>query len=606
MIRKIRRHFCLLATLLLLASAAYAADTQDMDLTFTKRELSGEWDEGNMIELTPDSAVDGVIAISKEGVYRLSGTYPNLAVHIAAPDSAKVQLVLDNASITREDGPALFIQEADKVFITLPKGSASSLTDGAAYSETALADGQDAAIFSRADLVINGSGKLAVHGQHAHGIVSRDDLIICNAEVEVTTVSTGLEGRDCVMLNAASLTVNAGTNGLRSDLTDNPARGFIYAVGSKLTITSGGDGLEAENALILQDCSVSITAGGGSVETLSTRTERQGWGWFSPASVGEDDNTVSSKGLKAGNAIQLSGGTVSISSLDDCIHANGDITISSGTYTLASGDDGVHADNNLNISGGTITVTQSFEGLEATNIAISGGEISITASDDGLNAAGGSDGSSMNRPFGRGAFSGSTGTITISGGYIFINASGDGIDSNADITISGGVTLVSGTVSSANAAFDYDGSATLTGGVLVATGAVGMAQSFTDAQQQGACLVSINRAVQSTSIAILDQNKRLLVAFTPPNPYQSILVTTPEMQLNGVYTFVIGGTAEGADANGYARLTSLSGGTELGSITMDTLLFGGSGGMQGPGGMRGPGGMPQGPGRGPGNGRPGR
>ena len=71
------------------------------------------------------------------------------------------------------------------------------------------------------------------------------------------------------------------------------------------------------------------------------------------------------------------------------------MTICGGTYTLSTGDDGMHADEENHVSGGEITIETCYEGIEGQNVEISGGTIDITASDDGLNAAGGNDQSGM-------------------------------------------------------------------------------------------------------------------------------------------------------------------------------------------------------------------
>lgn len=68
--------------------------------------------------------------------------------------------------------------------------------------------------------------------------------------------------------------------------------------------------------------------------------------------------------------------------------------------------------------------------------------------------------------------------IQISGGVLRVNASGDGIDSNGDLTVSGGKTYLSGPVNSGNGILDYNGSAVVTGGIFAASGSSGMAQNF--------------------------------------------------------------------------------------------------------------------------------
>ena len=72
-----------------------------------------------------------------------------------------------------------------------------------------------------------------------------------------------------------------------------------------------------------------------------------------------------------------------------------------------------------------------------------------------------------------------------------MNASGDGIDSNGDLTVSGGKTYLSGPVNSGNGILDYNGSAVVTGGIFAASGSSGMAQNFDSSSTQGLSLIHI-------------------------------------------------------------------------------------------------------------------
>lgn len=593
-----KRIALLLASLLLLtgcaASSGASADptptqapaaiyTKDMDFSFTDRELAGTWEvqkailitgNGNTIKVDGNGAslANSQILITAPGVYRLTGTFTNLPVVVRVTDTDKVQLVLDQAELTCSNGPAILVESADKVFITLPESSASTVLDGAVYALTE--DGSpDAAIFSRADLCINGTGTLTVSGAYKHGIVSKDDLVIAGCTLSISAASTGLDGKDCVKVVNAVITVEAGSNGVRSDNTEDADRGFVYLADSTIDITAGSDGVQAATVLQTKDVRLTITAGGGS--SYTPRSSSGSW-----------------KGLKSGGDMLLNGGEYTISARDDCIHSNSSIVIADGAFTLSSGDDGIHANTDLTISGGEITVTKGYEGLEASKLTIAGGCIDITASDDGLNAAGGADGSGKVNRFGRGMFSNGVGEIVISGGYTVITASGDGVDSNGSILVSGGVTLVSGPVSNGNAAFDYDGSAKVTGGILIATGPMGMAQNFSEAENQGAILATFNSLPSGETIGLMASDGRVVVSFSPVNPCQCAVITAPAIQEGQSYTLLSGCTVEGADAHGFAQNATAAGGTPIAQITMTSLLYS-DGSIQH---------MPGGPGRNPGGG----
>ena len=69
----------------------------------------------------------------------------------------QVQIVLNNASLTNETSAALYVREADKVFLTTAPDSENSLSSGDSY--VAIDDNNiDAAVFSKSDLTLNGSG----------------------------------------------------------------------------------------------------------------------------------------------------------------------------------------------------------------------------------------------------------------------------------------------------------------------------------------------------------------------------------------------------------------------------------------------------------------
>lgn len=587
--------FLLMMTVLL--SCAALADGAEYDLTFSDRELAGTWDNQSAVLITGTGTscdisgkgaafADATLTITGEGVYVLSGTFTDVMVTISAGQKDKVQLVLNGASLSSSTGPVIYAKEADKVFITAAEGTENAISDGTGYTA---ADGDTslvAAIFSRTDLCINGKGSLTVNGNTRHGIVSKDDLILTGLTLTVTAASTALDGKDCVMMSGVSAAVTAGTNGIRSDNAEDEGRGFVYIQDSTLNITAGTDGIQAERLLRADNAILTIVTGDGSAATSAKQSSSMGrggmFGGFPVASAGSEGSW---KGLKAGEAILLNGGAYTIDSQDDCIHSNGDLTITDGLFTLSSGDDGIHADDEVLISGGSILISKSYEGIEASKITISGGTIDITSSDDGLNGAGSNDGSAAADRWGRGSFSSSVGEIIISGGFIHISAGGDGIDSNNSVLVSGGVTLVSCSNSSGNAAFDHDGQATVTGGILIATGGSGMAQSFDAAENQGCMLFSLNGGPGGMNLAIVGADNRVIASFTPEASYSSVVVTAPGLTVGNSYSVVIGADIDGADAWGFASDASYTGGTNIGSIEMTTLLQGGSGhGMGGFGG----------------------
>ena len=554
-------------------SAVTEISTDDMDFEFSNKDTTYDYDES---EATTVKDSEKAVKITAEGTYVVSGEHESITV--SAPDTAKVCIILKNATVSNTSGPAIYIESADKVFITAYKGTTNTLSDGTSYTGDFKNTNVDGTIFSKTDLTLNGEGTLNITGNYKCGAVSKDDLIICGLNLTVKSTGCSLEGKDCVKIKDAAITVSAGGDGIRSTNTEKSNKGFVYIETGNIDITSGNDGIQAATVLKAANGNVKITAGGGAADTKQNSGGRNMPGFGGKTQTTDDEE--STKGLKAGSLILIDEGSFEVSSKDDSFHSNGDIEINGGSFTAAAGDDGFHADNNLIINGGSITVSQSYEGLEGQKVTVTGGNIDITASDDGINAAGSSSSSSTG---GRPGSSDSNALITIGGGYIVVNASGDGIDSNGNIVISGGTLLVSGPADNGNGAFDYGGEATVSGGTVILCGSSGMAQGFSDKSEQASFMYTLDSSASAgSSVALTDENGNVLASFIPAKQYNNVVISTPTLKNGSSYKLAVGGTVSGADKNGYASSGSVSSAAQ----TLDIKLTGttatiGSGGMSG-------------------------
>ena len=84
------------------------------------------------------SIQEDIITISSEGSYLLSGTLSNGQICINAPEDAKVQLILDDVSISNTNSAAIYVKAADKVFLTLAEDSQNTLRTTDAFGVVAL------------------------------------------------------------------------------------------------------------------------------------------------------------------------------------------------------------------------------------------------------------------------------------------------------------------------------------------------------------------------------------------------------------------------------------------------------------------------------------
>lgn len=304
-------------------------------------------------------------------------------------------------------------------------------------------------------LVLNGL-TLSACGNTKNGIKGASDAVITVDELtlNIEAADDGLSCDDELTIKGGRVNITAGGDAVKAspdtDDAENPdttSLGNVTVSGGTMTLTAANDGVQADGDLTISGGTFAVTANGGHTTALI-------------------DDSASCKGLKAGKTLTVSGGTVNVDSADDALHAN-DVTVSGGTLTLASGDDAVHADNDLVVgvqgssstSNPKIDITASYEGLEGTTVSVYSGDIDVAASDDGVNAANSDLGERSDKY-----------AINIAGGDLYIDAGSDGLDSNNDITMTGGKVEVYGADAMMDAAIDYDGTFTLSGGTLFGAG----------------------------------------------------------------------------------------------------------------------------------------
>ena len=310
-------------------------------------------------------APDGhTVTIAYPGTYRVQGEISDGQLVVDLKDfSGGVYLILDGASVSCDDGPAIHIVQADLTVVYLAEGTENLLRDGADYL---VQEGQEkktgAGIYSADDLLITGEGALTVVGSAADGIRSKDALAIQGGDITVYAADDGLQASDFISVSGGAVAIGAYGDGIST--TD----GYVEISGGDLRIVSGGDGVDAVTALDISDGSVSVTAHGGP-ESF-------------PEIAAAD---ISAKGLKAEN-ITITGGEITLSTADDGIHGGRDVTVTGGSFTIASGDDAVHAAGVLEVKGVTIDISESYEALEGDTVRLSEVTVSAAAENNGVDA----------------------------------------------------------------------------------------------------------------------------------------------------------------------------------------------------------------------------
>ena len=554
---------------------------------FTDRDSRTEYDASKAVTIklngtTATASSNSVkisgstVTITEEATYVISGTLSDGMIVVNAPETAKLQLVFNGINITKSTSAALYIMEADKVFVTLADGTQNTLANGGTF--TAIDDNNiDGAVYSKQDLTFNGTGSLTVTSPAGHGIVCKDDLVITGGTYTVNSASHGLDANDSVRIANATLNIDAGKDAIHAENSDDASLGYIYIASGTIKAEAEGDGIAAGAYMQIADGTMDLLVGGGAENGSKTSSGNYGGfmggghgggrpGEMRPSSsqsstTTTDESSTSMKGLKATNNILISDGTFKIDSADDSIHSDVSVTINGGTFEIASGDDAVHAEETLTVTAGKFNITESYEGLEALNIKVMGGDIKLVADDDGLNAAGGTDSSGTTggrdgmfgggkggMGGGFGGMSSGNGSIVISGGNLYINSSGDGLDANGTLEISGGYTVVVGPTQGDTATLDYDKSGIITGGTFIGTGASGMAQTFSDSKQ-GVVAVSVGNQSAGTKIVLKDKSGKTIIEHTPELNFAVVILSSSDIKKGDAYTVTVGSESGEFEAN---------------------------------------------------------
>ena len=433
----------------------------------TPADEAGTYDSGaTTIALSGDSAtvsgsgatVDGsTVTITSSGTYVVSGSLSDGQIVVNA-DDADVRLVLDGATITNADGPAVNVVDAGSVVVVLAAGSANSLSDGASYADTS-DNAPTATLYSSDDLTITGTGSLSVTGLARDGISSKNGVVISGSPtVTVNAFDDGIRGKDYVAVTGGTLSVTVGGDGIKSSEDSDQTQGFVALGAAAVTVTAGDDGVSATTDVTVSGTTLSVTAGGGQAAATPASggpgQEAQPPSGARAQQSAADQDTEKSKGVNAGVSY----------------------TQDSGTVVLDAADEGLQSAF-INISGGELTVTSGDDGVNATNgdHVIEGYENADSESDDGA-------------------------VLTITGGTTQISYAGsDGIDSNGSAFITGGTVLISGTAGSMDGSVDVNGESTTVG----VTDAPGVAVGDTVTVTGGSGSQTLTSTISASTTTVL-------------------------------------------------------------------------------------------------------
>ena len=205
----------------------------------TKHDLRTEPEDMEKTEQVDLNACEaGRVVLSGSDIW-LSGSLEGQVV-IDAEEDELVHLYLAGVEITSPNGPALCVQEAVKVVVTLVSDAENVLADSPDYTGY---EEMQACLYSVCDLTINGSGALQVFGYHEDGIRSRDRIKVLDGILLVQAKGDGIRGSDGIYMQRAFVSVESEKNGLRTVNQGAADRGVIEIDGGVLSVIAGKNGI---------------------------------------------------------------------------------------------------------------------------------------------------------------------------------------------------------------------------------------------------------------------------------------------------------------------------------------------------------------------------
>ena len=318
---------------------------------FTNRDLTQQTDTSSAKNITV--ADSQTIDITEEGVYVISGSAKNCTIKVNADEAAKVQLVLDGVSITNDSFPAIYVVSADKCFITSTSAKNTLAVTGefTADSDT----NTDAVIFSKDDIIFNGTGTIEITSSYGNGISGKDDVKFTGGTYNITSTEDAIEAKDSIAVSAGDFTINTEKDALHSENEDEQTKGYIYISGGAFDITSKSDAIQGNTAVKIDGGTFNITASEGIESTYLQIND----GTITISASDDGINATTKSTAFAVPTVEINGGSLNITmgaGDTDAIDANGNIIINGGQIDITAQVSSFDYDGTAEFNGGTIII----------------------------------------------------------------------------------------------------------------------------------------------------------------------------------------------------------------------------------------------------------
>ncbi|OUM57980.1 hypothetical protein PIROE2DRAFT_16868 [Piromyces sp. E2] len=339
---------------------------------YDKADLDQTYNQSTEIHCTGKTCVstssevvlldEGKVTISKSGTYIFDGEL-NGQLNIDAKKDDLVHLVLRNATISSDFGPAIYGEKCKKLIITTE--GQNFISDSIHYPEDATTtegnenepeDGSEnkkkapnACIFIKSNLTFNGNGSLDVAANFNEGIRSKKNLKFISGNFNVVSKGNSIKAKESLSIKGGEFNIDSGKSAIKVTKSTDPDEGFIVIDGGKMTIKAKKDGIHAETHLTVNDGIIKIIK--------------------------------SEEGIE-GQMVDITGGDIYVDCSNDCINA-GLINAKSADYEGKLEEKYMNEQIYINITGGKVDIKvegMNLDGIDSNGSIYVGGTAKVYGS----------------------------------------------------------------------------------------------------------------------------------------------------------------------------------------------------------------------------------
>lgn len=346
--------------------ALIAANSQAPNVELNEEDMFSEMDlvqipdMDGALELSLEDGKD--IIVNQEGIFVISGDYKDVMIVVEVNNKDKVQLVFDGVNIVNESKPVVYVKSGDKVFLTTTD-SENDISVTGKY----LADGEtnlDAVVFSKIDLVLNGTGILDINAETGNGVSSKDDLKITGGTYNIVALDDGIEANDSIRIYDGQISITSSNDAMHCENDEDESLGYIYIEDGLINITAGDDAIRGNSAIVVNGGIINIESCQEGLEASQIIIND---GKVTLYSTDDGINAAFKTSYRA--MVEVNGGSLNVimdKGDTDGIDSNGDFTINGGEINIEGGMAAFDIDGIIAFNGGDVIV----DGVKQTEIKI--------------------------------------------------------------------------------------------------------------------------------------------------------------------------------------------------------------------------------------------